>query len=167
MQATVERLIKSISSKKDQKFLGQLLRVVADRLSSQALTSAGLVIKAGGGVLAKTGGSTTYLVANGAYRSIAAATDMPALTGLTIGANKFNVACFFIDQNGTVTVLFGTEGATAAAVKWPNFPAKKALVGALMITHSSAFTGNTTPLDTATTVYLSPTGAVDPSVLLD
>jgi len=45
-------------------------------------------------------------------------------------------------------------------------PEKKAIVGYLMITYASAFTGNTTALDTATTLYISPVGAFDPSITL-
>ena len=41
----------------------------------------------------------------------------------------------------------------------------KALIGFLLITHSSTFTGGTTALDTATTVYVSPIGAFDPTIL--
>jgi len=36
----------------------------------------------------------------------------------------------------------------------------------LVITNAGAFTGGTTALDTATTVYISPTGPFDPTVLL-
>ncbi len=42
----------------------------------------------------------------------------------------------------------------------------KALVGFLTVTYGSTFTGGSTPLDTATTTYNSPTGAWDPSVLV-
>ena len=44
---------------------------------------------------------------------------MPALTGITITAGKYNVVCFFIDSASTVTAAAGTEGATLAAVKFP------------------------------------------------
>jgi hypothetical protein len=137
-----------------------------DRLSSQALTTAGLVIKAGGGVLAKTGGSTTYLLVDGKYATIGAGTDMAALTGCNFDAGMYNVAVFLVENgvSGNVyTMLPGTQGATAAGVKFPAIPAKKAVVGFAMITYASAFTGGTTALDTATTVYVSPVGAVDPS----
>jgi hypothetical protein len=97
--------------------------------------------------------------------TIAADTDMPALTGLTIAANSFNVACFFVNAGGTVSVLFGTPGTAIAAVTFPDFPRDRALVGFLLITHSSTFTGGTTPLDTATTVYVSPVGAFDPTII--
>lgn len=142
------------------------LVTLMDRYSSQPLRTAGLVIKAGGGVLAKIGAADYYGIASGIPVTIAAATDMPALTGLTITANTFNVACFFVDSASTVTVAFGTQGATIAAMKFPPFPQGKALVGFLIITHSSTFTGNTTPLDTATTVYVSPVGPFDPSALV-
>jgi hypothetical protein len=159
--------IKSVAAAKANKYEAyaslKVHQSIYDRLSSQALTSAGLVIKIGGSALAKTGGSTTYLLANGKHISIAASTDMPALTGLNIGAGKFNVAVFMVDEAGTLSMIPGTEGASAAAVKFPALPAKKAMVGYLMITYASAFTGGTTALDTATTVYVSPVGAVDPS----
>lgn len=91
---------------------------------------------------------------------------MPALTGINISAGKYNVVCFFIDSASVVTALAGSEGATLAAVKFPQFPVGKALVGYLVITYASAFTGGTTALDTATTVYASPVGAFDPNITL-
>jgi hypothetical protein len=124
------------------------------------------VIKAGGSTLAKIGAADYYGIAAGVPVTIAAATDMPALTGLTITANTFNIAAFFVDSASTVTAAFGTQGATLAATKFPPFPQGKALVGFLIITHSSTFTGGTTPLDTATTVYVSPVGPFDPSALV-
>lgn len=145
-----------------------LLHLV-DRYSSQPLTSAGLVIKAGGGTLAKTGAADFYASVKGILVKIAAATDMPALTGLVITANNFNVACFFVDSAGVVTVAFGTQGTTLGAVVFPQFaPAmnNKSMVGLLIITHSATFTGGTTPLDTATTVYVSPLGPFDPTMLV-
>jgi hypothetical protein len=45
-------------------------------------------------------------------------------------------------------------------------PEGKALVGYLIVTHASAFTGGTTALDAATTNYVSPVGPFDPSVRL-
>ena len=166
MLNTVAQQLSALAANGDRNALRPVLNALADRMSSQALTSAGLVIKAGGGVLAKSGAAIFYAVADGKHVSIAAGTDMPALTGLSIGAGKFNVAVFYIDSAGTVTVGFGTEGATAAAVKFPQTPEKKAIVGYLMITYASAFTGGTTALDTATTLYISPVGAFDPSITL-
>lgn len=166
MNDTVTRYLASLAHQPGKSELLTVLKEMADRLSSQPLATAGLVIKAGASTLAKTGAAAYYGVADGKLVTIAAATDMPALTGLTITASSYNVACFFVDSASTVTALFGTEGTTLKAVKFPEFPEKKALVGFLIITHGSTFTGGTTALDTATTVYISPVGAFDPNILL-
>lgn len=165
MPTYVNQQLAAMDSQNEQAALRPLLNALADRMSSQATSTAGLVIKAGGGVLAKTGAAAFAGVANGVPVAIEASTDMPELTG-TITANKFNVYCFFIDSASVVTVAQGTEGATLAAVKFPPFPVGKALVGYLVITYASTFTGNSTALDTATTVYVSPVGAFDPTILL-
>jgi hypothetical protein len=165
MPTYVNQQLAAMDSQNEQAALRPLLNALADRMSSQATSTAGLVIKAGGGVLAKTGAAAFAGVANGVPVAIAASTDMPALTG-TITAAKYNVYCFFIDSASVVTVAQGTEGATLAAVKFPPFPVGKALVGYLVITYASTFTGNSTALDTATTVYVSPVGAFDPTILL-
>ena len=164
MKDTVSRYLANIPSNIERSALDPVLRAVADRLSSQIFNTGGLVIKAGGGVLAKTV-NTVKAVAGGTYVSLAAA-DMPALTGLVITAAKFNVAVFYVDAAGTTSVRFGTEGGTAALVKFPDTPEGKAIIGFLLITHSSAFTGGTTALDTATTVYTDTVGAFDPSVVI-
>ena len=165
MRFTIQQMLMNVSAARDKEAISAIFAYIADSLSTVALNSAGLVIKAGGGVLAKTGASDFYAIVKGVLVKITAATDMPALTGLTITANKFNVACFFVDQTGTTSVLFGTEGGTIGTLKFPDFPVDKALVGFLLITHSATFTGNTTPLDTATTVFFSPVSGVDPTVL--
>lgn len=165
MNGLIKQYLTGVADPGARAALFQIFESVGRAASCVALASAGLVIKAGGGVLAKTGATAYYAIVNGRIVTIAASTDMPALTGLNITANRFNVACFFINAAGTVSVLFGTEGASIGAVKWPDFPVDRALVGILLITHSSTFTGNTTPLDTATTVYLSPVGSVDPGLI--
>lgn len=164
--APLIRLLRDVAAQKDRAAVLNITAPLVDRYSSCALTSAGLVIKTSSSALAKTGSSDQYLVVDGALVKIAASTDMPALTGISIGAGKYNVVCFFVDKAGTTTAVAGTEGADIASVVWPALPAKKALVGALLITYASAFTGGTTALDTATTVYLSPTGPFDPSARL-
>lgn len=165
MLDTMIRYLAGIAAAKDRTALAAIFTPLVDRYSSQALSSAGLVIKAGGGTLAKTGSAASVYIANGVPVSIAGSTDMPALVG-TITAGAYNVFCFFIDAAGTKTVAMGTEGATLAAVDFPPFPQGKALIGFLVVTYASTFTGGTTPLDTATTIYCSPTGAFDPSVLV-
>lgn len=166
MKDTITRKIGALPGGLGRAELLALSKALGGRLASQPLSSAGLVIKVGGSALAKTGSAAFYAVANGKLVTIAGSTDMPALTDLVITAASYNVACFFIDSASTVTALFGTEATTLAGVKFPEFPEKKALVGFLIITHSSTFTGGTTALDTATTVYVSPIGAFDPNIAL-
>jgi hypothetical protein len=165
MRNTIAQFLTKIGAGNDREALIPVLQAIAAQVNTQALNTAGLVISGAGAATAKIGATDFYATVRGALVKIAAGTAMPVLTGLTITANRFNVACFFVDASGTTSVLFGTEGAAIGTVKWPDFPIDKALIGFLLITHSSTFTGNTTPLDTATTVYVSPLGAVDPTIL--
>ena len=140
---------------------------MVDRFSSQALTSAGLVINAGGAAFPKIGATDFYASVAGILVKIVAGTAMPALTGITAPAGGFNVACFFVDSAGTVTVAGGTPAATLGGVVFPQSPKNKALIGFLIITNAGAFTGGTTALDGGTTVYVSPVaGPFDPTVLV-
>ena len=100
--------------------------------------------------------------------------DSPVSAGMAVAAasvtsrppaKAFNVVFFFVTAAGVVSALFGTQGATLGAVTMPNSPLGQALVGILVITHSATFTGGTTALDVATTVFLSPIGSVDPSLI--
>jgi len=165
MLDTMTRYLAGLAAGSDRKFLRFVLEPLVDRYTSQALATAGLVITSGGSTTAKTGSTAFVGVAGGTPVSIAASTNMPALVG-TITAGSFNVFCFFVDSASVVTVAMGTEGTTLAKVKFPAFPLKKALVGFLVVTYASTFTGGSTALDTATTIYVSPLGAFDPSVLV-
>jgi hypothetical protein len=168
MNDTMTRILEGISSRSDAYSLRQVLLPLVDRYSSQPITSAGLVINAGGALIAKIGAADFYALVQGILVKIAAGTAMPALTGINAPAGGFNVAAFFVDSAGVVTAAGGTPAATLGAVRMPPFPPGKALVGYLIITNAGAFTGGTTALDTATTVYVSPIGggALDPSVLV-
>lgn len=166
MLDTVTRYLGKFADVGLRRALQFVLYPLADRYSSQPVSSAGLVIKAGGSTLAKIGAADFYASVQGVLVSVAASTDMPALTGINITATFFNVVCFFVDTTATVTIAAGTQGATLGAVKWPQFPQGNALVGFLIITYASTFTGGTTPLDTATTVYRSHVGPFDPTVLI-
>lgn len=166
MQDTMTRFMAEITDARSRNSLRRVLRHVVDRFSTQPLRTAGLVIKAGGGVLTKIGAADYYASVQGTTVTIAAATDMPALTGLTIAANTFNTAHFYVDIASVVTLATGTQGATLGTMVHPEPPFGKALVGLLIITHSATFTGNTTALDTATTVYISPVGPWDPTMLV-
>ena len=165
MRDTIARYLMKIGAANDRETFSVLFQELASNANTMALTTAGLVIKAAASTLAKTGAADCYISVGGALVKIVAGTDMPALTGLTITAASFNVACFFVSSAGTVSALFGTEGTAVGTVKWPNFPVDKALVGILLITHSSTFTGGTTALDTANTAYISPPNGFDPTFL--
>jgi hypothetical protein len=164
MQDTITRQVNSLCGESDKTPLLKMFTALADRFSSQATSTAGLVISATT-TKAKIGAVAFQGVANGVPVTIAAGTDMPVLVGSITAAN-FNVFCFFVDSASVVTVAMGTEGATLAAVKFPNFPQGKALVGYLVVTYASAFIGGTTVLSTATTNYISPVGAFDPTILV-
>ncbi len=167
MLDTVRRFLAGIPGEITRSAIKGIVDPLADRSSSLSLNSAGLAIKSGGGVLAKIGSSDYYASVKGVIVKIAASTDMPSLVGFTITATKFNVICFFVDSAGTVTAAMGAEGAAVGNVAWPQFPVNQALIGCLIITYGSTFTGGTTPLDTATTVYINGnTGGFDPRVLV-
>lgn len=171
MKGTISQLLAGLANKTDAGFLRTVLGAIGDRYASQALSSAGLVIKAGGSAVVKTGASTTYAMANGRLVSKAAATDMAALVGSVSNA-KFNVFAFFIDQSGTLTSAMGIEASTLAGVKFPPIPVGKAMLGFVIInpTGTGNFVGGTTALDDATVVpnagYVNTVGAFDPTVLV-
>lgn len=165
MQHSISQYLEGIPNTEIQNAIRPVLNAIGDRVSTQSLTSAGLVIKAGGGVLAKTGASAYYGVVKGKIVTVGAGVDMPALSG-TITAGKYNVFCFFIDSASTVTSVKGIEGAAIGNVVFPSIPEGKAMIGFLLITYASTFTGGTTALDTATTVYVNTVGAFDPSINL-
>lgn len=165
---TVKQYLSTIGAMNDKLALVPVLSAIADRMSSQATSTAGLVIFGAASPLAKTGAAAFAGVANSVPVAISASTTLPALTGInTTAAGRFVIAAFFIDAASVMTVLGGGEGATLATATFPQFPVGKALVGYLVITNGGgAFTGGTTALDTATTVFVSPVGAVDPSIVL-
>ena len=165
MYATIQQWLEHIAIATTRWCLLQILGPIGARLSAVSHTSAGLAITSGGATTAKTGATAWAGTANGILVSIAASTNMPALVG-SITAASFNVFCFFIDSAGVVTSVMGTESTTLAGVVFPHFPREKALIGYLIVTYASTFVGGTTPLDTATTIYVNTVGAADPSILV-
>ena len=167
---TIARWLAGVNDVRSRRSLQQVLNPIGDRLSTVCLSSAGLVIKAGGSAVVKAG-SAFYAAAQGILVTKTANTDMAALSGTVTNA-KFNVYAFFIDSAGTLTSAMGTEGATLAAVVFPPIPVGKALIGFVVInpTGTGNFVGGTTPLDDATVVpnaaYVNTTEGFDPTVIL-
>lgn len=170
MLGTITQQLAGISDRGDADAIRQILEPIGDRLSTQTLSSAGLVIKAGTSALVKAG-SITYYSVKGKLLTTAANTDMAALSGTVTNA-KFNVYCFYIDRAGTLASAMGVEGATLGAVALPPVPAGKAMIGFVIInpTGTGNFVGGTTALDDATVVpnaaYVNTIGAFDPTILL-
>lgn len=166
MENLIQRM-NQISDRDDGRNLFLVLEGVYNRLNSQCLSSAGLVIKAGGSALAKAG-SVTHAIANGVLIRKTANTDMAALSGTVTNA-AFNVFVFTVDSAGTLYTQMGTEGATIGAVRWPTIDQKRAILGFVVInpTGTGNFVGGTTPLDDATVVpnaaYVNTQGAFDPT----
>jgi len=163
---TMTRYLAAMGDVKWRWNLRKILLPLCDGMSTQALTSAGLVINGAGAAFAKIGAADFYAIVQGVLVKVAAGTAMPALTGITAPAGGFNVACFYVDSAGVVTAAGGTPAATLTGVLFPQPPQGKALIGFLIITNAGAFVGGTTALDTATTVYVSTLGQLDPSVLV-
>lgn len=164
---TLARWAEGIANSTTQWNLRKLVEPVWDRMSSVGITVSAPVISAGGGVTAKMGAADSYFVVNGILVKVAASTVLPVLTGANAAQNSFIVVCFFVDSAGTLTMAYGNAGTTLAKATFPQFPKQKALVAILIITNAGGvFTGNTTPLDTATTVFVGVVEGFDPYALL-
>jgi hypothetical protein len=155
----------------DQAALRPVLLALADRLSSQCLTSAGLRIHGGSASAVTQAHTVIYALAGGVLVTKAVDTDMAALSGTVTNAN-FGGWAHFVDSGGNLSSLFLGQGASLAQITFPNTPAKQALIGFTLVnpTGTGNFVGGTTALDDATVtpnaVFINTQGAVDPSVLL-
>lgn len=166
MLGTITQWLEAFGDVRQRNGLRNWAVPIGDRLSTSAMSTAGLVISSGGATTAKIGAVDCYASVQGVLVKIAAGTVLPALTGITAAQNSFVTASFFVDGAGTVTVLGGSPGTTLAKAGWPSWPQGKALLGFLIITNTGGvFTGGTTALDTATTAFIS-VGHFDPSVLV-
>lgn len=167
---TLRRWMEGVESAANRYKLYKTFEPIFDRYSTQALTTAGLVIHGSAGTVPKTGTAASYYVTNGILQTIAGSVDMPALVGTVVNAT-YNVYCFFLDVAGTKTSAMGAAGTTLALVKFPPFPIEKALIGFIIVnpTGTGNFVGGTTALDDGTvtpgTLYVSPTGPFDPACL--
>lgn len=165
MKPLIQTLNNGMSDKRDAYELSGVLSDVYNRFRSCCLQTATLAIVGAGNAGAKTTTASYYTV-EGILRTIAASTNLPALTGINIAQNKVNVAVFTVDKAGTIRVQAGTAAATLPGVRFPELEPTRAVIGILIIAPTSAaFVGGTTALDgtAANTVYISPIGPFDPS----
>lgn len=166
MENLIQRM-NQIANRSDGRHLFLTIEGLYNRLRSQCLTSAGLVIKTSSSALAKAG-SVVYATANGVLIKKAANTDMAALSG-TVSNAAFNVFVFTVDSGGTLYTQMGTEGATIGAVRWPTIDQERAIIGFVIInpTGTGDFVGGTTALDDGTVApnaaYVNTQGAFDPT----
>lgn len=167
MRDTVGRYLEGMTGpSSNQRAVRVPLENLADRTSSQALTSAGLVINGAGATFAKIGTADFYAVCLGKLVKVVAGTPLPALTGVVAGANQYVVACFFVDVGGNLTVSGSAAAATLSGVVFPQTARGLAMIGFAIITTAGGFTGGTTALDAGTTVYINRTGgSFDPTIL--
>jgi len=161
----------AVNDHKEKYNLYLLFRALFEQFRSQSNSSAGLVIKSASSALVKTGASVYHYVAQGIKGRIAAATDMPALSGTVTNA-AFNVYVFSVDKGGTTYSQMGTEGATEAGIRWPSLAPGRAVIGYVVInpTGTGNFVGGTTALDDGTVtpnaVYINVIGAFDPNITI-
>jgi hypothetical protein len=169
MIETITRFLNKLSDQRDANQLRPVLEAVADTISTTSHMSAGLVIKAGGSALVKTGAAIWHGLAKGTRVVLPAATDMAAFAG-TVVNTKFNVFAHFVDSAAALTTVMGVEAATEAAVVFPVRPLGKILIGytKINVTGTGNFVGGTTALDDATVapnaVHVSVVGGYDPTV---
>lgn len=165
MKGTIRQLLEGVAGATTRRFLQIILEALGDKFSSCVIQNPGMVITGLAGTTAKTGATDLVYIAQGVPVSIAGGTALPALVG-SIGAGAFGIFGFFGDKAGTITSAMGAQGATLSAARFPYCPEGCAIIGYLIVTDALAFTGGTTALDAATTIYCSPDGAFDPSVLV-
>lgn len=160
MQTPIMQRLKSIVDPAISYALYLMLKPMTERFRSCMHTSAGLVIKANGGILAKSGSSISHYQAKGKNGRILTSVDMPALSG-TVTNLMFNVFVFTIDSAGTKYSYMGTEAATEAAVKWPKLNPEHAIIGYIKInvTGTGNFIGNhaTSGVLDSATLFAAPT----------
>lgn len=172
MLTPLAQRLNSIADKIGSYNLYQIFKPMRERYRTCAHTTAGLLIKAGGSTLAKTGTGIFHYTMKGQNNSIAASTDMPALVG-TVNNAKFNIFVFTVNAAGTVSVAMGTEGATQSQVRWPAINTEAVIIGYIKInpTGTGNFVGGTTALDDGTVApnaaYISPVGLLFPTAKVD
>lgn len=161
----LSRRINQFSNKSDARNLYLTLAPVYKKLGNVALTIPTLTTAT---TTTKIKSTTDFYGFVGGILVKKAATDN--LITLTTSANTtnalFNVVVFTINNSGTITNRYGTQGASLAAMTWPTMPAEEAIFGILLLnpTGTGDFVGGTTAVNDVTVVpnavYISPLSAL-------
>lgn len=167
----LNQILAKAASVRERNALSQALSPVYDQMSSQTLTSAGIVIFGAGATTAKTGAAATIALIKGRLMSVAGSTTLSALVG-TVSNARFNVFAFFLTAAGTVVTLMGVEATTLQGVIFPAIPPQTATLGFAIVnpTGTGPFIGGATTLDSATVIpnaqFISTIGAFDPTTTI-
>lgn len=146
-----------------------ILAAMAYVANHQPLSAFG-VTNAASATVFRTGTSASLAVAAGMPVKVAASTNFPALTGLSVANNSKVIIAFMVDNAGNLTQAWGDQSTAVAGVKWPDIPKGVAVVGYCLLENASgsAFTGGTTALDAAgiTLTYANGSGPLAPISLI-
>lgn len=159
-----------------------LQKVFEALFNTQSLGNAGLAINAGAAATWKMTNSAAlvYVIGGQAYRKAAVtAQAVPSAISWTGVASTYNAGAFLItlDSSGTVTTIpssvvstTASQAAAVAGISWPQVPVGSVVIGAIVISTSTAnttFTAGTTALDAAgiSVDYINVQGPFFPTVL--
>lgn len=132
---------------------------------NQVVFPASLAINGAGNAAAKTTNAAWVLV-NGQLVKIAAATAMPALTGVSIPNGSKQIVGFTTDVGGNLSLIVGAVSTVVGGLSFAPVPQGNVALGYLIIENGtgSTFTGGTTALDTGslTVTYVNQTNGIEP-----
>src|SRR5574337_1995320 len=89
----IGRFLNNVRDGSVREALRPILNALGDRFSTLPRTTFGLVIKAGGSAVVKTGAAAAYALVQGKLVKVSAGTDQAALVGTVTNA-KFNVYAY-------------------------------------------------------------------------
>lgn len=142
-------------------FLRGLFSVYANKV----VAPASLAINGASNPAAKTT-NAAFVQVNGILVKIAAATVMPALTGISIPNGSKQVVGFACDVGGNLSLVQGAVATSVGAMTFPKMPEGAVGIGFLLIENGtgSTFTGGTTALDAGslTVTYVNQVDGFEP-----
>lgn len=154
-----------LNSMADQRDATQILAAMAYVGNNQPLSDCG-INNAASALVFRTGGTARLAIAGGFLQRVAANTNFPALTGLSVPASSKVLIAHTIDRGGNLNQFWGPISPVVAGCTFPDLPLENAVLGLVLLENNSAsaFTGGTTALDAANIVltYANSPGSVSP-----